>query len=106
MGRKGFPEKDMNARSTACAAPTSAWTTRSSRAAGRGCSARTPTLADISLMPAIVRMADLGLATMWKDMPRVARWYDEIRAHPAFKPTYYFGSLLTERFPHLRESRA
>ena len=61
------------------------------------------TLADVALMPAIVRMADLGLDTMWRDRPLVARWYDAIRAHPAFKPTYYFGSLLTERFPHLRE---
>jgi len=26
-----------------------------------------------------------------------------IRAQPAFKPTYYHGSLLSERFPHLRE---
>ena len=39
------------------------------------------TLADVAVMPAIVRMADLGLDTMWEDMPRVARWYDEIRAH-------------------------
>ena len=42
---------------------------------------REPTLADVALMPAIVRMADLGLDTMWQDMPRVARWYDEIRSH-------------------------
>jgi glutathione S-transferase len=61
------------------------------------------TLADVAVMPAIVRMADLGLDNMWKEMPRIVRWYDEIRAHPAFKPTYYFGSLLTERFPHLKE---
>jgi hypothetical protein len=33
----------------------------------------------------------------------VTRWYEAIRAHPAFKPTYYRGSLLTEIFPHLRE---
>jgi glutathione S-transferase len=39
-------------------------------------------------------------------MPRVSRWYDAIRAHAAFKPTYYYGSLLTERFPHLREKAA
>jgi hypothetical protein len=51
-------------------------------------------------------MADLGLDHMWQDKARVARWYDEIRAHPAFKPTYYFGSLLTDRFPHLREKAA
>jgi glutathione S-transferase len=64
------------------------------------------TLADVALMPAIVRMADLGLDTMWQDKPRVARWYDAIRAHPAFKRTYYFGSLLTERFPHLKAAQA
>ena len=33
----------------------------------------------------------------------IARWFAAIRAHPAFKPTYYFGSLLTEKFPHLKE---
>jgi glutathione S-transferase len=59
-------------------------------------------LADIALMPAIVRMADLGQESAWQDLPRVQRWYDAIRAHPAFRPTYYPGSLLTERFPHLR----
>jgi hypothetical protein len=53
-------------------------------------------------MPAIVRMADLGLDPMWRDQRRIARWLDAIRAHPAFKPTYYFGSLLTEKFPHLK----
>jgi glutathione S-transferase len=62
-----------------------------------------PTLADVAVMPAIVRMADLGLGKMWSEKPLIARWYDAIRAHPAFKPTYYFGSLLSEKFPHLRK---
>jgi hypothetical protein len=53
-------------------------------------------------MPAIVRMADLGQETAWQDLRRVQHWYDAIRTHPAFRPTYYLGSLLTERFPHLR----
>ncbi len=61
-------------------------------------------LADIAVMPAIVRMADLGQDKAWQDLPRVQRWYDAIRAHPAFAPTYYPGSLLTERFPHLRKA--
>ena len=60
-------------------------------------------LADVMVMPAIVRMADLGQDGAWQDLPRVQRWYDGIRAHPAFAPTYYPGSLLTERFPHLRK---
>ena len=51
---------------------------------------RSITLADIALMPAIVRMADLGLDTMWKDMPRVARWYDAIRAHAGVQADVLF----------------
>src|SRR5580704_2876223 len=65
-----------------------------------------PSWADICVMPAIVRMADLGLDPMWADKPRIGSWLESIRAHPAFKPTYYFGSLLTERFPHLKERAA
>ena len=60
-------------------------------------------LADVMLMPAIVRMADLGRAGDWSDLPRVKRWYEAISTDPAFAPTYYPGSLLTESFPHLRE---
>jgi len=63
------------------------------------------TLADVAVMPALVRMDDLGLAD-WQDLPRVVTWYANIRAHPAFKPTYYHGSLLSERFAHLREKQA
>ena len=63
------------------------------------------TLADVAVMPALVRMHDLGLAD-WQDLPRIVTWFDNIRAQPAFKPTYYQGSLLSERFPHLREKTA
>jgi len=65
-----------------------------------------PTLADVAVMPAIVRMADLGLDKMWAQMPEIGRWHNAIRAHPAYVPTYYPGSLLSERFPHLRERAA
>ena len=61
------------------------------------------TLFYVSVMPAMVRMADLNRESDWADLPRVAKWYELIRAEPAFKPTYYPGSLLTERFPHLRK---
>jgi glutathione S-transferase len=61
-------------------------------------------LADVAVMPALVRMADLGHETDWADLPRVKRWFENIRAHPAFKPTYYAGSLLSERFPHLKQA--
>jgi glutathione S-transferase len=106
MGRKGFPEKDMNAALDRLRRTYARMDDEIARSGGPWLLGKAPTLADVAVMPAIVRMADLGLDTMWKDLPRVARWYEAIRAHPAFKPTYYFGSLLTERFPHLKEKAA
>ena len=50
------------------------------------------TLADISVMPTIVRMEDLGLAKMWSDLPRVTDWYKRLQARPTFATTYYEGT--------------
>jgi glutathione S-transferase len=49
-------------------------------------------LADVSITPTVVRMADLGLAHHWDDKPRVAEWYERIQARPAFAATYYPGA--------------
>jgi glutathione S-transferase len=106
MGRNGFPKSEMDAALGRLARTLERMGDAIAASGGPWLMGARPSLADVAVMPAIVRMADLGLATMWKDMPRVARWYDEIRAHAAFKPTYYFGSLLTERFPHLKERAA
>ena len=59
------------------------------------------TLADIAIMPVIVRMNDINLNSSWSDKPAVADWFALIQKHPAFKKTYYQGSLLTEKYPHL-----
>jgi glutathione S-transferase len=106
MGRKGFPEKEMNAALDRLARTLVRMEESIAQSGGPWLMGEKPTLADIAVMPAIVRMADLGLDTMWKDKPSIARWYEAIRAQPAFEPTYYFGSLLTERFPHLRKQAA
>lgn len=106
MGRKGFPQQDMDAALDRMRRTYGRMEDSIEASGGPWLLGTEPTLADISLMPALVRMADLALDTMWADRPLVKRWYDEIRAQPAFKPTYYFGSLLTERFPHLREKAA
>jgi len=103
MGRKGFPDAEMNAALGRLRRTYERMDAEISHSGGPWLLGKDITLADVAVMPALVRMADLGLDTMWQDMPRIARWYDAIRAHPAFKPTYYAGSLLTEHFPHLRE---
>jgi glutathione S-transferase len=104
MGQTGFPQKEMDAamdrlRRTimrmdeAIAAHCGPWLLGSDIS-----------LADVAVMPVIVRLSDLDLQGMWRDYPSVARWFDHIRAHPAYSVTYYFGSLLTEHFPHLKDS--
>ncbi len=62
------------------------------------------TLADVAIMPVIVRMEDLGLGTFWEHLPEIGRWLDAIRARPSYSKTYYFGSLLTEKYPELKNS--
>ena len=103
MGRKGFPEKEMKAALDRLRRTLVRMEDSIRSSGGPWLQGARPTLADIAVMPAIVRMADLGLDTMWEEKPLIARWFDAIRAHPAFKPTYYFGSLLSEKYPHLRK---
>ncbi len=102
MGRKGFPQKEMDAATQRLRRTYERMDSEIEKSGGPWLLGEEISLADIALMPAIVRMADLGQEMAWQDLPRVERWYDAIRAHPSFGPTYYSGSLLTERFPHLR----
>ena len=106
MGRKGFSDAEMMSALDRLARTLIRMDDEIGNSGGPWLLGGRATLADICVMPAIVRMADLGLDTMWRDKPRIARWLAAIRAHPAFKPTYYFGSLLTEKFPHMKERAA
>jgi glutathione S-transferase len=106
MGRKGFPEKDMQQALGRLQRTYERMDAAIEASGGPWLLGEEISLADVAVMPALVRMDDLGLATAWADMPNIVQWYGAIRAHPAFKPTYYPGSLLTERFPHLREKQA
>ena len=62
------------------------------------------TLADVAIMPIIVRLEDLGLGAFWDRLTEVGRWLDAIRARPSFSKAYYFGSLLTEKYPELKNN--
>jgi len=104
MGRTGFPQKEMDGAMGRLRRSYERMDESIRDSGGPWLLGRDITLADVAVMPAIVRMADLNREADWADLPRVATWYELIRAQPAFKPTYYPGSLLTERFPHLRKS--
>ena len=106
MGQSGFPKAEMDAALARLRRAYERMDAEIARSGGPWLLGKNVTLADVAVMPALVRMDDLGLASQWQDLPRVKNWFDLIRAQPAFKPTYYPGSLLSEKFPHLREKGA
>ena len=106
MGRTGFPEAEMDEAMRRLGRTVVRMDKEIAQSGGPFLLGGKPSLADISVMPTIVRMDDIRLAHMWDDRPAIDRWLEAIRAEPAFQPTYYPGSLLTEKYPHLRESLA
>src|ERR1044071_4176031 len=106
MGRTGFPQKEMDTSLSRLRRSYERMDQSIRDSGGPWLLGKDITLADVSVMPALVRMADLNRSGDWADLPRVVKWYEMIRGEPAFKPTYYPGSLLTERFPHLQKGAA
>jgi len=52
------------------------------------------TLADIAVMPSIVRLEDLGMSSLWSELPRVSDWYQRLQATKGFQLAYSAGSRL------------
>ena len=106
MGRTGFPQSEMDEALERLRRTVVRMDAEIARSGGPFLMGRAITLADIALMPAMVRMDDVGLGTTWDAHPAVAAWLAAVRAHPAYAKTYYPGSLLTEKYPHLRKPLA
>ncbi len=60
------------------------------------------TLADFCVLPAMIRMEDLGYEFLWEDKPGVKAWLARIKTRPSFKRAFYSGSLLSEQYPGIR----
>lgn len=46
-------------------------------------------LADICVLPTVVRMSDLGLEDVWADLRHARDWYARIQARPSFAKAFY-----------------
>lgn len=106
MGRTGFPQAEMDealGRLRRGVERMARWLDKSG---GPWLMGRELSLVDLAIMPVTVRMADVDLDPLWDDAPEIGAWLARIRAEPAFAPTFYPGSLLTERYPHLADGRA
>lgn len=102
MGRTGFPQAEMDealGRLQRSVDRMAIWLEKSG---GPWLMGADLTLADIAIMPVIVRMDDINLGSMWDKAPAIAKWFDNIQATVPFRPTYYHGALLTEKYPHLQ----
>ena len=53
-----------------------------------------PTIADFVLLPSAVRMADIGLAELWRDHPHLSAWFERMGKRPSFGQAYYAGCRL------------
>ena len=105
MGRTGFPKSEMDnalARLRRGSERLAGWLADSG---GPWIMGEAISLADLAFMPIVVRMDDINLNRLWKDLPAIQEWLERIRATPPFRPTYYTGSLLTEKYPHLADLR-
>ena len=103
MGQKGFSQTEMDAALARLRRSYERMEREIESSGGPWLLGEKITLADVAVMPALIRMQDLKLAD-WQDLPRVTAWLTHIQAHDAYARTYYEGSLLSERFPHLRST--
>lgn len=46
-------------------------------------------LADLCVLPTIVRMTDIHLERVWQDLPNFQNWYRRIKARPSFAKVFY-----------------
>lgn len=104
MGRSGFPRSEMDEALNRLSRGIERMASWLDENGGPWIMGHELTLADIAIMPVIVRMADIGLSGHWSEFPAIANWLELIRSTPEFSKTYYHGSLLTEKYPHLTEN--
>ena len=61
-------------------------------------------LADICIIPVMVRLDDIGLGKLWADCEKVGEWYSRFQGRDALQKTFYFGSLLSEQYGDVKIS--
>ena len=59
-------------------------------------------LADICIIPTIVRLDDIGFDNLWSDCKEVTGWYARYQERKAMQQAFYFGSLLSEQYSDVK----
>lgn len=90
IGRKGFPESEV--REALERLRQTCERMESSLKLGSWLCGEQFTLADVSIIPTIVRLETLGHANMWEDLPALSAWYSAVKRRPSFSATYHQNS--------------
>jgi glutathione S-transferase len=90
MGRQGFPKQEVDAACNCLRQTLERMQLALEKT--RWLANDAFTLADVSIMPTVVRMQDLGLEHLWQDLPKVINWFEALQARPTFATTYYEGT--------------
>ncbi len=62
-------------------------------------------LADICIIPVIVRLNDIGLNRLWAGCDKVGEWFSRFLEREALRQSFYFGSLLSEQYSDVKIAR-
>ena len=101
MGQNGFSEADMNEALSRLKRGVQRMDNWIEQSGGPWFQGSNISYADIAVMPVIVRLDDINLSYFWDEFPRVSKWLELIQSLDAYKVTFYYGSLLTQKYPHL-----
>ena len=59
-------------------------------------------LADICIIPVIVRLNDIGLSRLWAECDKFEEWFSRFLERDALRQSFYFGSLLSEQYSDVK----
>jgi glutathione S-transferase len=105
MGRTGFPKADMDEAMGRLKRGVERMALWLDASGGPWIMGPMLSLVDLAIMPVIVRMDDINLGHLWDAFPTISAWLERLQATAEYKPTYYHGALLTEKYPHLAALR-
>src|SRR5512141_2699204 len=74
MGQTGFPKAEMDGALARLRRAYERMDAEIAASGGPWLQGKAMTLADVAVMPALVRMDDLGMASQWQDLARVVAW--------------------------------
>ncbi|MDH3351407.1 MAG: glutathione S-transferase family protein [Gammaproteobacteria bacterium] len=96
MGRKGYSDDEMRQAESRLAMTIERMERRLDD--GRPWLLGEYSLADICIIPVIIRLNDISMSHLWSAQRHVGAWFARFQEREALQKSFYFGSLLSEQY--------